>query len=336
MRDFFSLFTRLADWLAYDALGLAAETKLADAAHFFIEDITKIYFMLIVLIYLIALLRSSLNIERARDFLMGKSRYLGYFLAAAFGAITPFCSCSSIPVFIGFVSAGIPVGTTMAFLITSPVINEVAVLIMGSELGASFMVSYVVVGLAVGMLGGWFFDCIKADRFVVAIGAKSKAACDCAGDKAGAAPVRAKRKIPFKERHAFALEELRAILSKIWYWVIIGIGVGALFHGWVPAEWVEANLTAGWWKVPLASVIAIPLYSDATAVIPLAQSMLSKGLPLGTTLTFMLSVVGASLPGFVLLKQVMKKELLIGFFFLLLGLFSLVGWLFNAIEPWII
>ncbi len=326
MNQIFSIFTLLADWLTFSVFKLAEGSKVAHSVHFFIEDLSKIFVLLIVLIYLIALLRASLNIERARDFLKGKNRFTGYLLAALLGAVTPFCSCSSIPIFIGFISAGIPIGATMAFLITSPVINEVAILIMGNELGLTFMLTYLLTGLFIGVVAGWFFDLIKADRFVVPLGNSAQTTS-------------AQRKeLSFKDRNNFAIEEVKEIVGRVYLWVIVGIGAGAIFHGWVPAEWVERHLGGEntFWTVPLASLVAIPLYSDATAIIPIAQSMLEKGLPLGTTLTFMLSVVGASLPGFILLKQVMKKELLISFFLLLLVLFSMVGWLFNGLEPYLL
>ncbi|MDX1343221.1 MAG: permease, partial [Reinekea sp.] len=171
----FTVFTLLADWFTYQLLGLPATGKLADAVHFFIEDVTKIYALLAVMIYVIALLRASLNVERVRDFLAGKKRGLGYLLGSSFGAITPFCSCSSIPVFLGFTSAGIPVGITLAFLLTSPLINEVAVLLLMGLLGWQFTVFYVVVGMAVGILGGWFLDTIHAERWLQSFAAKALA-----------------------------------------------------------------------------------------------------------------------------------------------------------------
>lgn len=319
----FLFIARLADWLTFSVLNLSPETRLAEAVHFFILDSVKILILLIVLIYLIAFVRASLDMNRIRDFLHGKNRFLAYFLASVLGAVTPFCSCSSIPVFIGFTAAGIPVGITMAFLITSPVINEVAILIMGAELGVRFMLAYLVTGIAAGISGGWFFDLIKADRFIIRPKTAAAASGCCCQQKS----------LTISDRHTFAWSEMTGVLNKIWYWVLAGIGIGAFLHGWVPAQWVQTHLSGGGLTVPLASLIAIPLYSDATAIIPIIRTMMEKGLPLGTALTFMLSVVGASLPGFVLLKQVMKKELLISFFCLLLVLFTLVGWLFNALEP---
>lgn len=169
----FQIFTDLASWLVYEQLGLSPQTKLGDALHFFVEDVSKIFALLLVMIYIVAMLRASLNVERVRDYLAGKHRGLGYLLGSGFGAITPFCSCSSIPVFLGFTSAGIPLGITMAFLITSPLINEVAVLLLVSLLGWKFTLIYVVVGMAVGMLGGAFLDKIKAERWLADFAAEA-------------------------------------------------------------------------------------------------------------------------------------------------------------------
>lgn len=322
------MFSKLADWLTYSVFGLSPETKIGDAVHFFIEDTTKIFVLLVVMIYVIALIRASLNIEKVRDYLAGKHRFVGYFFGSSFGAITPFCSCSSIPVFLGFTSAGIPVGITMAFLLTSPLINEVAVLLLLSLLGWQFTVIYVVVGMAVGILGGLFLDLIHAEKLLQAFALK-------AYYSASANPVRNTPAIAlsFKERHEFAKTELMEIFSRVWKWVIIGVGIGAMLHGFVPEGWIENHLGAGqWWSVPSAVLLGIPLYANATSVIPIMESLITKGLPVGTTLAFCMSTVAASLPEFILLKQVMQWRLLAIVFLMLLVAFTLVGWLFNAMS----
>ena len=173
MNSIFSIFTILADKLVYSLLGLSKDSKLADSLHFFIEDVTKILVLVVILIYLIGLARASMNIEKVRDYLKGKNKLIGYFLAAVFGAITPFCSCSSIPLFLAFTSARIPIGITMSFLITSPIINEVAVLLLGTMLGWKFTFAYIIVGILAGIVGGYFFDLIKAERYLTPLGHKS-------------------------------------------------------------------------------------------------------------------------------------------------------------------
>jgi len=339
MSELFTVFTWLADWLAYGILELSEQSSLGQAVHFFIEDITKIFALIVVVIYLIGLFRASMDVEKVRDYLQSKHRLMGYFMAALLGAVTPFCSCSSIPLFLAFTAARIPLGITMAFLITSPIVNEVAVLVLGSVLGWQFTLIYIAVGMLAGIIGGSFFDLIKAERYLtdlggqaIEMGKNSEAPVECEGSCS--CSQKAHTSIGWKKRHTFAKDEVKEIFGRIWKWVIIGIAVGALFHGYVPEEWVQGNLGAGeWWTVPIASVLGIPLYTNATGIIPVAESMLNKGIPLGTVLTFMMSVVGASFPEFVMLKQVMKAKLLVFFFLLLLVLFSITGWFFNATAP---
>jgi uncharacterized membrane protein YraQ (UPF0718 family) len=285
------------------------------------------------MIYAIALIRASMNVERVRDYLAGKHKGVGYLLGSSFGAITPFCSCSSIPVFLGFTSAGIPVGITMSFLITSPLINEVAVLLLLSLLGWKFTLLYVVVGMSVGILGGVFLDAIKAERWLQSFAAKALER----GQNASAT-VKSKQveRLSLKERHNVAKEETLEIFGRVWKWVIIGVGLGSALHGFVPDGWIEEHLGNGqWWSVPAAVLLGIPLYSNATGVIPVMESLIKQGLPIGTTLAFCMSTVAASFPEFILLKQVMQWRLLAVLFVLLLVAFTLIGWIFNYLTPFI-
>lgn len=323
MLEIFSLF---ADWLIYDLSGLSASTKLGDALHFFVEDTTKIFALLVVMIYFIALVRASMNIERVRAWLVGINRLLGYFMGSVFGAVTPFCSCSSIPLFLGFTSAGIPVGITMSFLLTSPLINEVAIVLLGSLLGWKFTIIYVAVGMVVGIIGGVFLDLIRAEKMLQPFAAKAYIEAKHANVSTEV------RHLSMSERHQFAKDELIDIFSRVWKWVLIGVGLGAALHGFVPEGWFEQHLGQGqWWSVPAAVVLGIPLYSNATGVIPVMESLITKGLPIGTTLAFCMSTVAASFPEFILLKQVMQWKLLVILFGLLLFAFTLVGWIFNGI-----
>ncbi len=319
------IFTTFADLIVYRLLGLAPESHWAASLHFFVEDVTKIYALLVVMIYVIAWLRAGLNVERVRDVLAGRHRFIGYLAGAGFGAITPFCSCSSIPLFLGFTQARIPVGITMSFLITSPIINEVAVVLLGSLLGVRFMLVYVGVGIAAGIIGGIFIDAIKAERYLTDLAATATDSSATATQTAG--------RMSARDRHLFAREELMTIFGRVWKWVLIGVGLGAALHGFVPESFVVEQLSSGrWWTVPGAVLIGIPLYSNASGIIPVAESLIGKGLPVGTTLAFMMSTVAASFPEFVLLKQVMKPRLLLLFFLLLLVMFTLVGWTVNLME----
>lgn len=325
----FTVFNYLADFICYGLLGLTPDTQLASGLHFFIEDTSKIFVLLFVLIYVIALLRASLNVERVRNFLEGKNRFLGYLLGALFGAITPFCSCSSIPLFLGFVSARIPIGVTMAFLLTSPLINEIAIVLLGSLLGLEFTLMYIALGLAIGIIGGFVIDQCKGERWLIEPLAKKYLETE----SIQTVHTNTSEKMSLKARHQFALEEMLTILKRIWKWVIIGVGVGAFIHGWIPAQWFETYLAAGqWWTVPIATLVAIPMYTNATAIIPIMGSLLAKGLPLGTTLAFCLSSVAVSLPEFTMLKQVMTYRLLGLIFIYLLIAISAIGWIFNLFN----
>ncbi|MBL4608816.1 MAG: permease [Pseudomonadales bacterium] len=332
----FQVFYDFASWLIYDLLGFTAQTKLGDALHFFVEDVSKIFALLLVMIYFIALLRASLNVERVRDFLASKHKGVGYVMGSSFGAITPFCSCSSIPVFLGFTSAGIPVGITMAFLITSPLINEVAVLLLMSLLGWKFTILYVVIGMSVGILGGVFLDAIKAERWLQSFAADAlKQGRNDKTSKSETASVSGVGML-LSERHQFAKQEMLEIFGRVWKWVILGVGLGAVLHGFVPEGWIQEHLGDGqWWSVPVAVLLGVPLYSNATGVIPVMESLIANGLPIGTTLAFCMSTVAASFPEFILLKQVMQWRLLAILFAMLLVAFTLVGWVFNALSPFL-
>lgn len=324
------IFSWLADFIAYRLFHLDEATRLGEAVHFFIEDVTKIYVLLVLMIYVISFLRAGLNTDKVRSYLSGKHRFAGYTIAAGFGAVTPFCSCSSIPLFLGFTSARIPLGITMAFLITSPMINEVALVLLGSLLGLKFMIIYTVTGLIAGIAGGAFIDLIRAERLLMPIGRQA-----LAYGEAGAASIASqelKRKLTGMQRHQFAVEEFTTIFKRIWIWVLLGVGLGAFLHGYIPEGYLENFLSGGdWWSVPAAVVVGIPLYANASGIIPAAQSLIAKGLPVGTTLAFMMSVVAASFPEFTMLRQVMKPKLLLIFFLMLLVFFTLAGWLFNIL-----
>ncbi len=321
-----------AAWLVYSLAGLQPDSRLGGAVEFFIYDTVKILLLLVALIYSIAWLRASLNVERVRDYLAGKRRGLGYLLGAMFGAVTPFCSCSSIPLFLGFTTARIPVGITMSFLITSPLINEIAVVLLWGLLGWKFTVLYVAVGLGAGIIGGLFMDSIKAERWLQPF----------VQEAMNNAPARhisetgEVQKLTVRQRHSFAYGETALIFRRIWKWVLIGVGIGAGLHGFVPANWFAENLGAGeWWTVPAAVLVGIPLYSNVTGIIPIMESLLLKGLPIGTTLAFCMSAVAASLPEVMLLRQIMRSKLQAAFIGYLWVIFTLTGWLLNLAWPYI-
>lgn len=320
-------------WLVFVVFGLAPDAHWAASLEFFLYDTLKILLLLTALIYAIAWLRASLNVERVRDLLAGKRRGLGYVLGALFGAITPFCSCSGIPLFLGFTTARIPMGVTMAFLITSPLINELAVVLLWGLLGWKFTVLYVTVGMTAGIIGGLFMDAIGAERWLQPF----------IRETMNNAPARLvisergqKQKLTLRQRHAFAYGEMVSIVKRIWKWVIIGVGIGAALHGFVPQNWFAEHLGAGqWWSVPVAVLVGIPLYSNVTGIVPIMESLLLKGLPLGTTLAFCMSAVAASIPEVLLLRQIMTFRLQAAFIGYLWVIFTLVGWLFNSLGPYL-
>ena len=321
------IFTLFADWLVFGVFDFSTRSHLGHSLHFFVEDTSKIFVLLIVMIYGMAWLRASLNVEAVRDYLKGKNRFLGYIFASVFGSVTPFCSCSSIPLFLGFTTARIPVGITMAFLITSPMVNEIAVVLLGSLLGWKFTIAYVSVGILAGIIGGIILDSLKAERFLKPFLRQAIPREESYEEDGGSLKL---QKLTVSERHKFAKNELKEIFFRIWKWVMIGIGVGAILHGFVPESLIAATLGKGqWWTVPAAVVFGIPLYSNAAGIIPVAESLLNKGLPIGTTLAFMMSTVAVSFPEFVLLKQVMEWKLLVVFLLMLVTMFTLTGWLFN-------
>ncbi len=325
-----TIFTDLADWLVYNLFNLEPGSNLTQSLHFFIEDTSKIFVLLVVMIYLIAFFRASLNVEAVRNYLQNRHRFFGYLMGSLFGAITPFCSCSSIPLFLGFTTARIPVGITMAFLITSPMINEVAIVLLGGILGWKFTLIYVGLGIGAGVLGGFLLDLLHAERYLQPF--LREAIPATATEQTTTTGKLQLESLTFSQRHVFAKNELLTIVKRIWKWVFIGVGAGATLHGFVPDGWISATLGAGqWWTVPAAVLLGIPLYSNATGIIPVIESLLQHGLPIGTAMALMMSTVAASFPEFIMLKQVMQWRLLAMFFGILLVLFTCSGWIFNLL-----
>ena len=237
----YSYILPASHWLVFGLFGMNPESHLGASLEFFIYDTVKILLLLVALIYGIAWIRASLNVERVRDYLAGKRRGLGYFLGALFGSVTPFCSCSSIPLFLGFTTARIPIGITMSFLITSPLINEIAVVLLWGLLGWKFTVIYVLVGMAAGIIGGFFMNNIRAERWLqpFIIEAMNNAPAHQYVSESGEV-----QKLTVRQRHVFAYGEMTSIFKRVWKWVIIGVGIGAALHGFVPENWFAENLAS--------------------------------------------------------------------------------------------
>jgi len=318
----FEIFTKLADWVTYDLLRLSAETGLGAALHFFVEDVTKIFFLLSIIVFAIGFFRALLTPERVRKAVSGRPRYVSYPMAVGLGAVTPFCSCSSVPLFIGFLEARIPLGVTMAFLIASPMINEVAVVVLAATIGWKYALLYVAAGLSVGIIGGLIIEVLKLEKWVEEYVWKIKMG-EAALQKANTS---------FKARIDYAVEQVKEILGRIWIYVLVGIGIGAILHGFIPESFFLKYASAdNPFAVPAAVLTGIPLYSNATGVIPIVEALLAKGVPLGTVLALMMSVAAISLPEMVILRKVLKPQLIATFAGILAVAFISVGYLFNAL-----
>ena len=324
------MIQQMADWLTYDQLGLDAASHLGSALNFFIYDTVKIILLLFAISSLMGVVNAYFPIERLRNYLMTHKLYgMQYLLASIFGAITPFCSCSSIPLFIGFVKGGIPLGVTFAFLITSPLVNEVAVAMFLGSFGLKVTVVYVVSGILLGMVGGILLGQMRLEPllsdWVKQIQTQSTKQIE----------VWDSEHVSFTRRLPVILREAWSIVRNVLIYVIIGIGIGAMMHGYIPEGFFEHYMARdNWFAVPLAVVVAVPMYANAAGIVPIIEVFVAKGIPLGTAIAFMMAIVGLSLPEATLLKKVMTWRL-IGIFFGTITLFIiLLGYLFNLISSY--
>lgn len=322
MVDIFYPLQWIADKLTYEVFGIAPDTHLAASVNFVIYDVMKIFLLLGVMIFFISYLRTYITPERTRKVLGNKKGIKYYFLASLLGTVTPFCSCSSVPIFIGFVEAGVPLGVTFSFLITSPLVNEAAVAALWATLGLKATVIYVVSGVILGVLGGFLIGFLKLERYVEDFVYKIKV---------GQQTVKPEE-LTVKERVSIAFENVKDIVGRVWIYVIIGVSIGGIFHGYAPEGILEKyagkdNLLA----VPIAVLIGVPLYSNVMAMIPIVESLIEKGLPIGTSLAFLMSVTAVSLPEMIILKKVLKKELIAIFVSIIAISIIFTGYLFNIL-----
>lgn len=316
----FYLIQLLADWLTYDIFRISPSSHLGTSINFFIYDSVKIIILLLVINYFMAIVRHYLPIEKLRNFLVSKKWFgLDYLFASLFGTITPFCSCSSIPLFIGFLEAGIPLGVTMSFLITSPLVNQVAVVLFAGLFGWKITILYIISAILLGVVGGFIIGKLKLEKYVV----------DYVWQ------IKSKKKIEQKKETWQKLlkifwQEGWIFTKKIIWYVLVGIGIGSAIHGFVPVGFFEHYITAeNLFAVPIATILAVPMYANAVGVIPIMQSLVEKGIPLGTAMAFMMAIVGLSLPEALILKRVMKMKLLVYFFGITTINIMIIGYLFN-------
>lgn len=316
-----------ADWLVYSLFGLDATTHLGTAVNFFFYDTIKILILLFLISAVMGVVNAYFPIDRLRNFLTTRKLYgFQYLFAALFGAITPFCSCSSIPLFIGFVKGGIPLGVTFAFLITSPLVNEVAVAMFLGAFGFKATLIYVISGILLGTVGGFVLEKFRLERYLSDWVKKIQVQSEEETAQWEA------EHIPFVKRMPTILKDAWGIVRGVLIYVIIGIGIGAAMHGFVPEGFFEEYLSADkWYSVPLAVILGVPMYANAAGIVPVIQVFVAKGVPLGTAIAFMMAVVGLSLPEATLLKKVMTWRL-IGLFFGVVAFFIILsGYLFNII-----
>jgi uncharacterized membrane protein YraQ (UPF0718 family) len=312
----------LADWLTFTALGLAHGDHAAEAIAFFLEDVPKVLLLLTGIVTVVTLVRGFFPPERIRPMLAGRGLLPGSFAAAGLGIVTPFCSCSAVPLFIGFVEAGIPLGVTFAFLISSPMVNEVALVLLWGLFGPGIALVYMAAGLTVAIVGGLVIGRLGLERYVE----------DYVWAMQGTAGPGIEIKLTWAQRLEDAWRSTRALVWKLTPYLLVGIGIGAIIHGFVPTELIVSlggrdNPLA----VPIVVLLSVPMYSNAAGTIPIVEALIGKGLPMGTTLAFMMGVTAISLPEFIILRRVMKPQLLAVFIGTVAIGILIIGYLFNAL-----
>ena len=312
----------LSVFLAYDTLHLAQGSHLGEAVQFFLFDTPKVLMLLTLIVYGVGVLRTFFTPERTRKILAGKRESVGNVLAALLGIVTPFCSCSAVPLFIGFVSAGVPLGVTFSFLISAPMINEIALILLYGLLGWKVAALYLVTGLMVAIVAGWVIGRLGMENHVEAWVRKMRTNADIVPSN----------ELTWNQRFAEGVVAVKDIVGKVWIYVVAGIAVGGGIHGYVPEGMMADIMGKGaWWSVPVAVLLGIPMYSNAAGIIPIIHALLEKGAALGTVLAFMMSVIALSLPEMVILRKVLMPRLIGVFIAVVASGILLVGWLFNVV-----
>ncbi len=323
----FDWIQRLADWLVYEVLSLGKGQHLSEALNFFIYDTTKILILLFVIIFLMGIINSYFPIEKVKNFLSRNKLYgLEYLMASLFGVVTPFCSCSSVPLFIGFVKGGIPLGVTFAFLITSPLVNEVAIGLFLGLFGLKTTIIYVISGILLGTVSGIILQKMKLEPYL------TPWVKEVLENSQREQELFIAEKQSFSQRLPVIWDEVQKILKGITPYVLIGIAIGGLMHGYIPEGFFEKYMDKdNLFAVPIATIFAVPMYSNASGILPVVQVLVAKGIPLGTAIAFMMGVVGLSLPEAMLLKKVMTLKLIAIFFGVVTFCIIISGYIFNVL-----
>jgi len=317
------MLLELVDLLVYEWAGLDPETRLGGAVHFFIYDTVKIFLLLAGMIFVIGVVRTWLPEHKLRRW-MGRGGVGGNVIAALFGALTPFCSCSSIPIFISLLKAGVPLGVTFSFLITSPIINEYLVILMASEFGVPITVAYVGSGLFIGTFAGVIMGRLKLEHFlerdIIASAHETSEAIQHT----------------WKTRLRFGWDEATSVIRQIWVWVLVGVGIGAFIHNYVPQDTIQGVIKAtGVFSVPIATALGVPMYGSCAAIVPIAVVLFEKGIPLGTALAFMMAMAALSLPEAIMLRRVMRLGLIALYFAITTVAIIFTGYFLNALSPYL-
>jgi uncharacterized membrane protein YraQ (UPF0718 family) len=313
----------LAGWTTAAILDEARASALGESMEFFLFDAPKVLLLLVLVVFAVGVLRTFVTPERSRRFLAGRRQLAGNVAAAAFGVTTPFCSCSAVPLFLGFVEAGVPLGVTLSFLIAAPMVNEVALVLLFGMFGWRIALLYLVSGLAIAVTAGWVLGRLRLERYVEPW---------VYAARAGAASA-SSRRLAWDDRARLGVAAVRETVGKVWPYVLGGIAVGAAIHGYVPEGLLAAFLGAGaWWSVPLAVLAGVPMYAGAATIVPVVQALLAKGAALGTALAFMMAVIGLSLPETIILRKVLRPPLIAAFVAIVAAGILVVGYLFNVVT----
>lgn len=313
----------IAQWATYGLLGLEQGSQLARAVEFFLFDTPKVLMLLTVVVFGVGVIRSFFTPERTRRILADKRESVGNVLAALLGVVTPFCSCSAVPLFIGFVTAGVPLGVTFSFLVSAPMVNEIALVLLYGLFGWKVAAIYLATGLGIAILAGWVIGRLHMEPHVEPWVYAAKLGVSGAEEAA----------LEWAQRIRYGLDAVRDIVGKVWLYVVLGIAVGAGIHGYVPENFMASIMGKGaWWSVPLAVLIGIPMYSNAAGIIPVVQALLGKGAALGTVLAFMMAVIGLSLPETIILRKVLRPRLIATFIAVVGVGILIVGYLFNLLS----
>ncbi|MDP1544776.1 MAG: permease [Anaerolineales bacterium] len=319
----YNVIQPFANWLSYGLLAMPQGSHLGEALAFFFYDTPKLLLLLSGMIFAISLFQTFIDTQKVRAMVEKRGEGVGNLMAALFGAITPFCSCSSVPLFIGFVQAGIPLGITFSFLITSPLMNKVAFVLLIGLFGWKVAGLYLLSGVTIGIVSGLILGRMKLERYVEGFVYEMKPSANVEV---------VEEKLTWSERISRSVDSTKEIVGKVFWFVIIGIGIGAFIHGYVPQDALTGIMgKSAWWSVPASVLVGIPLYSNAAGIIPIVSALIAKGASLGTVLAFMMSVVGLSLPEIIILRRVLKPPLLITFFGVIAVAIILTGYLFNII-----